>query len=99
MAIERRNYASGTYLEVTYPWGVYVGGAALCPDGIVRRLKRIARTADTLFSIPASVTFKGKTIAGYVTFENDIGTSTEDKEHPHYVSFRPYTYRQNGSLF
>jgi hypothetical protein len=55
-------------------------------------LKRIAKSADTFFSIPASVTFKGKTVAGFVridTLNNPEAT----------VQFTPYAYRKHGDIF
>jgi hypothetical protein len=93
-----RNYGAGTFLEVDYPWGVYVRGAALCSDGRVRRLKRIASTADTFFSVPAAVTVKGRTVSGYVTVETAQGWSTESADDPAVVKFVAYSYGRNGHL-
>lgn len=92
-------YADGTYLQQRSPWGWYDGGAALCPDGKVRRLKRIAESADTFFSVPASVTVRGKTVAGYVTIETRDGYSTPTDDDPSVVKFVPYEYRKNGDVF
>ena len=92
-------YADGTRLDVRQPYGLFSGGRALCPDGKIRALKRIASTADTFFSIPASVTYKGKTVAGYVTIETREGWSTPSEDDPHVVKFIPYTYCKNGGLF
>lgn len=97
--IQDRHYAKETFLRISYPWGLFQSGAAECPDGIVRRLKRIAQTADTFFSIPASVVAHGKTIAGYVTVETVSGLSTATIDDPAIVRFVPYTYRKNGSVF
>lgn len=52
---ERRRYDNGTYLDMEFPFGFYLGGRAMCSDGKVRRIHRIAPTADTFFSVPASV--------------------------------------------
>jgi hypothetical protein len=84
---ETRNYSNGTSLIVQMPWSVFVGGHVMCSDGKVRKISRISQTADTFFSIPASVKVKGKTVAGYVTFSDDE-TAT----------FVAYTYRKNGHL-
>ena len=89
-------YADGTYLDYRMPWGVYAGGAALCSDGVVRRLKRIAETADTFFSVPASVTVKGRTVAGYVTVETRDGFSTVTPADPALVRFVAYRYGKNA---
>jgi hypothetical protein len=96
--MEKRDYADGTFLIVSYPWGVYHGGRALCSDGQARQLKRIAETADTFFSVPASVRVKGKTVAGYVTVETRKGNSTATDADPAVVKFIAYTYRKNGAL-
>ena len=93
-----RSYAKGTYLQYTMPWSLYVGAAALCPDGKVRKVKRIASTPDTFFSIPASVTYKGKTVAGYLHLKN-IGDPTNPLEFKDAVIFSPYLYRKNGNIF
>jgi len=90
---EVRMHARGTSVTVGYPWGVYVSARVLCPDGVVRTVKRIATTADTWFSVPCAVTVRGKTVAGYMTL-TDAGSDEE----PH-VAFRPYLYRKNHTVF
>lgn len=92
-------YALGTYLKTQMPWSTFVGGRALCPDGKVRNLKRIAITSDTFFSVPASVTVAGKTVAGYVTVQTLEGWSTPTDSDPAVVKFIPYQYRKNGNVF
>ena len=87
------NYANGTQLVTRAPWGTFVGGRALCADGKVRALKRISATADTFFSVPASVTVNGKTVAGYVTVNDTLNDSES------VVEFRAYTYRKNHNAF
>ncbi len=96
--METRNFANGTCLINSMPWGIYHGGRALCSDGKVRAIKRIAQTADTFFSVPASVTVKGKTVAGYVTTETLSGSSVATDDDPTVVKFVAYTYRKNGNL-
>lgn len=91
MNIRNSQYAKGTFLKIQYPWGIYRGGAAMCPDGKVRRLKRISKTADTFFSIPAAVSYKGTTVSGYV--------SVADYEDDRIVKFHPYANLKNGHLF
>lgn len=56
-----------------------------CPDGKLRTVR--CGIPDTFFSIPASLSFKGTRVAGYVA-------STETG-----VEFRPYLYRKNAALF
>ena len=97
--MSRRNYADGTYLDVSYPWGGYLGGSAICPDGRSRRLKRIATTADTYFSVPASISYQGRTVSGYVTIETRDGFSVSTDDDPEVVKFRPNLYGRNGRVF
>ena len=79
-----------TYLETAGPWGVNVNAAVQCPDGIIRKVKRISIVADTYFSIPAAINYKGKTVTGYVT-----GGDCDNQEY----RFMPYLYRKNGKIF
>lgn len=96
---ERRNdYADGTYLVQRYPWGLYVSGRALCADGKVRALARIAPTADTFFSVPAAVKVNGRTVSGYVTTECLSGSSVPTDDDPLVVRFVAYSYGRNGGL-
>lgn len=85
--LEKAQHACGTYFLMRRPWFLLVGGAALCPDGKVRKLKRISVCADTFFSVPAAVSYRGKTVAGYCTLDDGV------------IEFRPYEYRKNGSAF
>ena len=97
---ERRQYGRGTYLEVGGIWNTYIGGRAMCSDGVVRTVSRINPAADTFFSVPASVQVKGKTVRGYVTISDwalDAGAGDFETEEP-YVAFIAYSYRKNGHL-
>ena len=96
MTTERREYGDGTYLVQSFPWGFYSGGQALCSDGKLRRLKRIASTADTFFSVPASVNVGKRTVSGYVTVECRSGSSVETDDDPAVVKFIAYSYGRNG---
>lgn len=95
---DRREYGEGTYLDVSMPFGGYVGGRALCSDGKVRALKRISETADTFFSIPAQVRVEGKTVTGYVTLESVKGYQTPAQGDPAVVKFVAESYRKNAYL-
>ena len=89
-------HSNGTSVTYRMPWGVYVSAMVLCPDGKVRKTKRIAQTADTFFSVPCSVRAYGKTVAGYLTtnYLNTDNNSTETV-----VRFIPYEYRKNHVVF
>lgn len=84
----------GTYLEIYN--GIYVGGRALCSDGKVRRIKRIAPTPDTFFSIPASVVYRGKTVSGFVAIDRMY--PNDDSSEDMVVKFLSYKYRKNGHI-
>lgn len=88
-----RSYAKGTSLTSRAPWGIFVRARALCPDGKVRACKP-AITADSFFSIPARVSYKGKTVSGFITFTCDSGLTTGPEEH---IVFIPRG--KNASLF
>lgn len=70
----------------------------MCSDGVVRAIKRIAPTADTFFSVPAAMTVRGRTVAGYITIECESGSSVETDDDPSVVKFIAYTYGANGAL-
>lgn len=80
-------------LEFRGPWQVFSGGSAICPDGISRRLKRIAIIADTYFSIPASVVVRGKYVRGYVTTMESLRSDAGGL-----VVFHPYDTCPNADI-
>lgn len=84
-------YANGTELRTRQPWSIFVGGRALCSDGRVRALSRIAITADTFFSVPAAVKVKGKTVSGYVSIDTLNDSSNV-------VKFHAIQNRKNSTL-
>jgi hypothetical protein len=67
-----------TYVSRSYPWGLHPrnGHRLLCADGVVRAAE-LAETADTFFSIPASIRIKGKRVSGYASVEKDSTWKTE----------------------
>lgn len=58
------------------PWGIYArnGHRLLCADGKIRAAE-LAETADTFFSVPASVRVNGRRVSGYMTTETVDGLS------------------------
>lgn len=99
MARTKKEMARGTYITRDYPWGINIAARAECPDGIVRQCSRVAATADTFFSIPASVKVRGKTVAGYITVEAVSGLSTATDADPAIVRFSAYKNRKNHAVF
>ena len=63
-----------TSLSTTQPWGLFrrCGHRLLCADGVIRAAE-LASTADTFFSIPASIRIRGKRVTGYATSEESEG--------------------------
>jgi len=59
-----------TFVKIQQPWGLFCrnGHRLLCSDGRIRAAT-LASTADTFFSVPASIRIKGRTISGYYTTE------------------------------
>lgn len=92
-------YADGTYAIQQQPWGWYVKAAVMCPDGKVRLTKRIAESADTFFSVPCAITYKGRTVSGYMTCETRSGSSVATDDDPAVLKFVPYKYGRNGGVF
>ena len=90
--MERREYDKGTEVITTMPWGCFVRGKAVCPDGKVRSV-RLALCADSFFSIPASVVFRGKRVTGFVTFAEDHETNRR------WVEFIPNAFGKNSQAF
>lgn len=84
--IQTRTFPNGTSLTQSFPWGLYVRARAMCSDGRIRSTKHLSNTADTFFSVPASVEVKHRTVSGYITI-TDEG-----------VRFIAYTYGKNGHL-
>ena len=72
-----------TYFSQIYPWGLFrrCGHRLLCGDGVIRAAE-LASTADTFFSIPASIRVRGKRVTGYAT--------TDEVEGVRVHTFRPY---------
>ena len=95
---ETREYGEDTSLTVDYPWGLYRSGRAICSDGKVRTLKRISSTADTWFSIPASVRVNGRTVSGYITVECASGSSVATPDDMPVVKFCRFSYGKNANL-
>ena len=93
-----QEYARGTSITMTQPWGVYVTAKAMCSDGKVRKVSRIAQTADSFDSVPASVRVNGKHIAGFITVETEKGFTVDMPDDPAIVKFYAYSYLKNGMV-
>jgi len=67
-----KNILGKTHVSRSYPWGLHprTGHRLLCADGVIRAAE-MAETADTYFSVPASIRIKGKRISGYTSCERD----------------------------
>ena len=67
-----KNVLGKTHVSRSYPWGLHPrnGHRLLCADGVIRAAEMV-ETADTYFSIPASIRINGKRISGYASCERD----------------------------
>ena len=83
--LNRHEYARGTWTEQSSPWGIFTRARAVCPDGKLR-IVRLAITADTFFSVPAKLSYKRKTVCGFISFESEDGLSTNPVQ---WVKFTP----------
>jgi hypothetical protein len=93
-------YSEGTYLERNPSFGGgFAKGRALCSDGQVRAV-RFPRGghADTHFSVPATVSVKGKTVSGFVSVSSRDGFDTATDDDPAVVRFTSFIYGKNGGL-
>ena len=72
-------YAFGTSVETAGPWNIPVGCMAFCPDGKVRKLKRVSINPKSTNKINGAINFNGKTVSAYVTVMNLEGMSEEEK--------------------
>jgi hypothetical protein len=90
-----------THLNVSYPWGLFrrYGHRVLCSDGKIRACT-MAQTADSFFSVPASIRIKGKTITGYVTGEEQQWIKGHKEYEPflRVHSFRAHTGQPHNPL-
>lgn len=65
------------------PWGLCLrnGHRLLCADGVIRAAS-MSQTADTFFSLPASIRVNGKTVTGYcATAQNYQGQAVYTFRH------------------
>lgn len=92
----RKHYARDTYVDQTTTWGLFLRARVLCADGVLRQTVRLSDTADTFFSVPASVKVGGKEVSGYITFETEEGFSTETDLDRTVVKFVANQYGKNA---
>lgn len=90
------NHLGDTWIyaeELAYPAGSIRQsrrfGLVRCPDGKLRLCK--LGIPDTFYTIPARMSIRGKTVAGFVSVD-------ESAESPEY-RFLTYTYRKHGKIF
>ena len=100
-----------TYTNLKYigPWHIPSHGRAICPDGVIRAF-RITGQPDTFFSIPARITYKGKTVTGFITTCHTVegkkriasGWSNYEGDYTDIwdeYEFCPNKYGKNGDIF
>ena len=70
-----QTFDSGTSILTAMPWGNALRARVLCPDGVVRQTKRLGYP-DTAFSQPAAISYRGHTVSGFLTFQDDLHART-----------------------
>lgn len=98
MSDSTMEYGYGTSLTRSGMWGVFTSAKVLCSDGIVRKVKRISMTEDTMFSVPCAVTVDGRTVTGFLSLETLSGLSTESDSDEKVVKFTANVHGANASL-
>ncbi len=83
--MDKRRYAKETWTETCGPWATFTRARAICPDGKLRVVK-LAMCADSFFSVPARLSYRNKTVAGFISFAADSGLSTDPEQ---WVRFTP----------
>lgn len=69
MEVSRSASISGkTWVEHYGPWGLPLKAAVLCADGVIRVTSGIHHSPSTLWTLPASLQVKGKTVSGEITW-------------------------------
>lgn len=97
MAIHTNQYAHGTSVTQSFPFGYYLSARAMCPDGVVRAVN-VATTADSFFSVPASVQFRGTRVSGFITIDNAPTDASRDTRTHAIVRFSPNACGRNAHL-
>ena len=67
--IKKMIYGNGTFFETRGPWDIVCGGAASCPDGKIRKLKKISTEPENFWSIAASINYRGKSVSGFCSID------------------------------
>lgn len=88
------HYAEGTGIySLPNNFGIRVLAMAKCDDGVVRTI-RLNQQPDTWFSHPGRTSIKGKSVRGYITFDE---VEPLEKGYPNiytYVKFIAYKYTE-----
>jgi hypothetical protein len=81
-------HAFGTSFETSGPWNIPTACTAFCPDGKVRKLKRVSVNSKFVNKINGSINFNGLTVSGDVTIVNFEGMSDDEKS-AQMIHFKP----------
>lgn len=96
-----------TFTKTIGPWQVFArtGHRLLCSDGVIRAAE-LAPTADTFFSVPATIRIKGRRITGYYTGDEEtvapfrpvcVFRQHTQQDHPHSLPPWPDKYSPEHS--
>lgn len=90
-------YAFGTSIETAGPWNIPIGCTAFCPDGKVRKLKRVSVNPKCTYKINGAINLNGKTVSGYVTVINFDGMA-DDEKYAQMIHFMPGGVNANAFI-
>lgn len=60
------DFEDGSYVQTKGPWNVPISGKALCPDGKIRKLKRISHISGNVHDLSCAISYNGKTVSGVI---------------------------------
>lgn len=84
-----------TFIETFGPWQLPCNAKVLCPDGICRLVKRLVITPTTMWTLPATITYKGKTVSGALLGPSDECHLPDDMKN----EYRFIPYGKNRDIF
>ncbi len=85
---------SGSVFCSVGPWSIpYKTTNVRCPDGRRRTVWHNGQQPDTWLSQPGKITYRGKTVTGFVSYHSGYDGQ------PEALTFTPYAYGKNGHLF
>lgn len=93
--VKEHSLSRKTFIETQGPWQLPCNARLLCPDGVCRLVKRIAITPTTMWTLPATITYKGKTVSGAMLCPSDDYCIPDNMKN----EYRFVPYGKNRDIF